>query len=111
MVKNQPANAGDKGSIPGSGRSLEGGNGNLLQCSCLRNNMERVLEDYSPWGGESQTRLSNCGCNPAQPQLLKGPSPAAMHHARYWQLPLPPAPWCNVCTLLSLTFSSPKHGP
>ena len=33
-VKNQPANAGDtgdKGSIPGLGRSLGGGNGNPLQ--------------------------------------------------------------------------------
>ena len=27
MVKNQPANAGDSGSIPGLGRSLGGGNG------------------------------------------------------------------------------------
>ena len=38
MVKNLPANAGDvrdKGSIPGLGRSLEGGNGNPLQYSCL----------------------------------------------------------------------------
>ena len=33
MVKNPPGNAGDAGnagSIPGSGRSPEGGNGNLL---------------------------------------------------------------------------------
>ena len=30
MVKNQPANAGDMGSIPGLGRSPGGGNGNLL---------------------------------------------------------------------------------
>ena len=35
MVKNLPANAGDVGSILGSGRSLEGGNGNMLQYSCL----------------------------------------------------------------------------
>ena len=37
-VKNLPANAGDTGVvglIPGSGRYPEGGNGNLLQCSCL----------------------------------------------------------------------------
>ena len=34
---NLPANAGDVGSIPGSRRSLEGGNGNLLQYSCLGN--------------------------------------------------------------------------
>ena len=29
MVKNPPANAGDMESIPGSGRSFGGGNGNL----------------------------------------------------------------------------------
>ena len=31
MVKNPSANAGDSGLIPGSGRSLGGGHGNLLQ--------------------------------------------------------------------------------
>ena len=34
VVKNQPANAGDVGSIPGSGRSPGEGNGNPLQYSC-----------------------------------------------------------------------------
>ena len=34
-VKNPPANAGDRGLIPGSGRSPEEGNGNPLQYSCL----------------------------------------------------------------------------
>ena len=32
---------GDLGSIPGWGRSPEGGNGNLLQYSCLGNRMDR----------------------------------------------------------------------
>ena len=45
VIKNLPANAGNaeyKGSIiPGSGRSLEGGNDNLLQNSCLENPMDR----------------------------------------------------------------------
>ena len=41
MVKELPANAGDAGSIPGSGRSLGGGNGNILQHSCLKNSMDR----------------------------------------------------------------------
>jgi len=41
-VVNKPlANAGDRGSIPGSGRSSGGGNGNLLQYSCLENFMDR----------------------------------------------------------------------
>ena len=34
VVKNLPANAGDAGSIPGSGKSPGGGNGNPLQYSC-----------------------------------------------------------------------------
>ena len=33
--------AGDTGSIPGSGRSPEGGHGNPLQYSCLKNHMDR----------------------------------------------------------------------
>ena len=37
VVKNLPANAGDTGSIPGSGRSPGEGYGNPLQCSCLEN--------------------------------------------------------------------------
>ena len=32
---------GDLGSIPGSGRSPGGGNGNPLQYSCLKNSMDR----------------------------------------------------------------------
>ena len=41
MVKNPPANAGDLGSIPGSGRSPGEGNGNPLHYSCLGNPMDR----------------------------------------------------------------------
>ena len=44
VVKNPPANAGelrDASSIPGLGRSPEGGNGNPLQYSCLENLMDR----------------------------------------------------------------------
>ena len=41
VVKNPPANAGDTGSIPGSGRSFGGGNGSPLQCSYLDNPMDR----------------------------------------------------------------------
>ena len=33
--------AGDTGSVPGSGRSLGGEHGNPLQCSCLENPMDR----------------------------------------------------------------------
>ena len=44
VVKNLLANAGDArdtGSIPGSGRSPEVGNGNSLQYSCVENSMDR----------------------------------------------------------------------
>ena len=44
MGKNLPANAGDvrdAGLIPGRGRSPGGGNGTLLQYSCLGNPMDR----------------------------------------------------------------------
>ena len=44
MVKNLPANAGDTGSISGSGRSLGVGKGNLLQYSCLENPMDRIKQ-------------------------------------------------------------------
>ena len=50
VVKNLPANAGDTGSIPGSGRSPEGGSGNPLQYYCLEN----------PWT-EEPSRLQTMG--------------------------------------------------
>ena len=41
LVTNLPADAGNAGSIPGSGRSPGEGNGNPLQYSCLGNPMDR----------------------------------------------------------------------
>ena len=41
MVKASAYNAGDLGSIPGSGRSPGEGNGNPLQYSCVENPMDR----------------------------------------------------------------------
>ena len=44
VVNYPPANTGDirdTGSIPGLGKSPEGGHGNPLQCSCLENPMGR----------------------------------------------------------------------
>ena len=51
-VKNLPANAGDAGSIPRSGRSPGGGHGDPLQYSCQGNSMDREVQQatYSPWG-------------------------------------------------------------
>ena len=41
VVKNSAGNAGDVGSIPGSGRSPGEGNGYPLQYSCLEDPMDR----------------------------------------------------------------------
>ena len=63
MVKNPPANAGDAGDsslIPGSGRSSGGGNGNLLQYSCLVNLMDRGAWQATVHGViKSGTQLSD----------------------------------------------------
>ena len=51
LLKNLPASAGgvrDASSIPGSGRSPGGGNGNPLQHSCLGNPLDR-----GAWGLQS----------------------------------------------------------
>ena len=51
MVKNPPANTGDIGSIPGSGRSLGEENGNPLQYSYLGNPMDRGAWQTTVHGG------------------------------------------------------------
>ena len=65
MVKNPPANAGDKrdtGSIPGLGRSPGGGHGDPLQYSCLENPMNYSLEAYSPQGHKESDATEMTGC-------------------------------------------------
>ena len=48
--KESAYNAGDQGSIPGSGRSPGEGNGYPLQYTCLENpHGQRSLAGYSPW--------------------------------------------------------------
>ena len=54
MVKNLPANVGDMDSIPGSGRSPGGGNGNLLQYSCLENPPDRGTWWVTVHGGHKE---------------------------------------------------------
>ena len=58
VVKNSPANAGDTGSIPGSGRSPGEGNGNPLQYSCLGNPMDRGAQGAT-LPGVAKERLNN----------------------------------------------------
>ena len=60
VVKNPPASARDVGSIPGSGKSPGGENGNPLQYSCLENPMDRgawraTVHEVA----KSQTRLND----------------------------------------------------
>ena len=65
VVKNIPANAGntrDMGSIPGSGRYSEIGNGNSFQYSCLKNIVDRgVWQDIVHGPTKSQIQLSTYG--------------------------------------------------
>ena len=59
-VKASASNAGDPGSISGSGRSSGEGNGNPLQYSCLENPMVGGAWWATVHGvAKSQTRLSN----------------------------------------------------
>ena len=76
VVKNLPDNAGDAGSIPGSGRSLGGGNGNSLQYYCLENSMDRGAWWTTVLGvAKSQARLRRA---PAERLLWPGrASPSA----------------------------------
>ena len=57
-VKNLPANAGDRGSVPGSGISPGEGDGNPLQHTCLENPMD---------GGDWQAPV--CGVSKSRTQL------------------------------------------
>ena len=58
--KESAGNAGDLGSIPGSGRSPGEGNGNPLQQSCLENPMDGGAWRATVHGvTKSRTRLSD----------------------------------------------------
>ena len=60
VVKNLPANAGDSGSMPESGRSPGEGNGNPFQYSYLENPMDRGAWQTTVHGvAKSGTRLSD----------------------------------------------------
>ena len=64
-VKNLLVNAGDTGSIPGTGRSPGVGNGNPLQYSCLKISTYRgPWRVFSPWGHkESDMTKHTHACN------------------------------------------------
>ena len=59
-VRNLPVNAGDIGSIPGSGRSPDEGNGKSLQYCCLESSMDRGAWQAIVHGvAKSWTRLND----------------------------------------------------
>ena len=58
--KESACNAGDPGSIPGSGRSPREGDGCPLQYSCLENSMDRGAWQATVYGvAKSRTRLGH----------------------------------------------------
>ena len=89
VVKPPPANAGDAGLIPGSGRSPGGGNGNPLQCSCLEH----------PWTQEPG-RLQNGTLQPQVPGAAKH-SDTAEHACTYLL--------CEISSLMLLCTTSQRR--
>ena len=58
--KESACNAGDRGSVPGLGRSPGGGHGNPLQYSCLENSMDRGAQQIIVHGvTKSQAQLND----------------------------------------------------
>ena len=57
--KESAHSAGDPGSIPGSGTSLEEGNGDPLQYPCLENPTDREALWATVYVGKSRTQLSD----------------------------------------------------
>ena len=72
VVKTPPANAGNAGLIPGSGRSPGVGNDNPLQNSCLENPMDSGAWQVTVHGvAKSQTPLSMHACTDKHDNPLK----------------------------------------
>ena len=95
VVKNVPGNIGDAraaGWIPGSGRSPGGGNGNLLQYSCLENPINRRLVGYSPWSRKELYTI----------QWLSTHCLWLRHSRKQWNLPKPSCLLQDVPAVLSL---------
>ena len=61
MVENLPANAGDTGSIPGSGDALEEEMAPLSNILAWKSHGQRSLEDHSPWGHKESDTTEHTG--------------------------------------------------
>ena len=69
--KESACNAGDLGSIPGSGRSPGEGNGNPLQCSCLENSRDEGAWWAAVYGiAQSLTRLKRLSSSSSRASLV-----------------------------------------
>ena len=88
VVKNLSVNAGDvrdAGSIPGSGRSPRGGNGNPFQYSCLENPM-----DIGAWWAillrvtQSQTQLMWFSTHTHRKTIIKSQKPLSWGVELQW---------------------------
>ena len=108
VVKNLPANAGDVGSIPGSGRYPGVGSGNPLQYSCLENSMDRgawwTVVHGVPWLSAS-THAHTCALTRGMP-----PSPlfaVFLCPAYCW----PPNLWYRLTFLTKPPFVSWSEAP
>ena len=121
VVKSLSANSGDLrdvGSIPGSRRFPEEGNGNLLQYSCLRNPMDRGGWQATVYGVTlSQTWLKQFSLEAKQRHYFanKGPSSQgygfSSGHVWMWELDYEeswvPKNWCFWTVVLEKTLESP----
>ena len=81
MLKNSPANAGDTGSIPGSGSSPGGGNGTPLQSSCLENSMDRGARRAAVPAVTRRVNTPEHTCTPMQRSRLSTHARLCSSHA------------------------------
>ena len=112
--KESACQAGDAGSIPGSGRSPGEGNGKRLQYSCLENPLDRSLKGCSTHMGRKrvrcewatkQQRLKSRGKDPEEAEaLFSGPFCYAASYFNHKQLPSQ-EDWVCVCVRSVLSDS------
>ena len=86
-VKPSACYAGDLVSIPGLGRSPEGGHGNVLQCSCLENlHGQRSLEGHGAWGHKGSDRIEQLSTDWKKLVILKKIVPYSSSNDKYGQM-------------------------
>ena len=117
--KKSACNAGDTGSIPGSGISTGEGHSNPLQFSCPgESHGQRSQASYSPWGHKESDMTVRLTSLPRflplftqlpwpGPDLLSNPPPACPHSPSHWSLNCAPC----VCTAASIGPWSPVNQP